>query len=156
MQATACTAILTDHFNLSQAGLCSGVSCLPLQVVSSHTPKIVQEEHPDKLSLALEPDCAAVFCQHMAGHHYTLSSSTLSSSTSSLSTPSTPSPSTYLVVDIGGGTVDITAHRLTTSPQQHIDVVILPKGNDYGGSRVNQKFCVFLENLVRDKGFTRL
>ena len=115
--------------------MCSKVSCPALQVATSHSPQSVEEEHPDKLSLALEPDCAAIFCQYMT-EQYT-----------------TPYPSTYLIVDIGGGTVDITAHSLQLQPLKHIHVVMSPTGNDCGGSRVNKEFRTFLEVLVHDKGF---
>ncbi len=59
----------------------------------------------------------------------------------------------YLVVDIGGGTVDISAHQLTKSPDRHVKVIHPPAGNDFGGSRVNKEFRSFLEDLVVDPGF---
>ena len=58
-------------------------------------------------------------------------------------------------MDIGGGTVDISAHRLSSSPDKHIEVILPPAGNDCGGSMVNKKFTEFLEELVDDKGFTQ-
>ena len=61
----------------------------------------------------------------------------------------------YLVVDIGGGTVDISAHRVSSIPDRHIQVVHPPTGNDCGGSRVNKEFQKFLEKLVNDEGFSR-
>ena len=61
----------------------------------------------------------------------------------------------YLVVDIGGGTVDISAHRVSSTPDQHIQVVHPPTGNDCGGLRVNKEFAMFLEGLVNDEGFSR-
>ena len=61
----------------------------------------------------------------------------------------------YLVVDIGGGTVDISAHKVSSTPDRHLQVVHPPMGNDCGGSRVNKEFQNFLEELVNDKGFAR-
>ena len=65
------------------------------------------------------------------------------------------SASSYLVVDIGGGTVDISAHRLTSNPEPHISVIHPPEGNDFGGTRINAGFSKYLQKLVADTGFSR-
>ena len=59
------------------------------------------------------------------------------------------------MVDIGGGTVDISAHRISNIPEQHIEVILPPAGNDCGGSMVNRKFAEFLGELVGDKTFSQ-
>ena len=65
--------------------------------------------------------------------------------------------SCYLVIDIGGGTVDISAmHRVVEDGETHIRVLHPPIGNDYGGAQVNKRFQDFLETLVHDKGLQRL
>ena len=108
-------------------------------------PEIPEEIEPDKLSLALEPEAAAIYCQSMtqqdlapyakATHPYTSSA--------------------YMVVDIGGGTVDISAHQVSSAPDHHIKVINTPAGNDCGGSSVNKNdFLKFLETLVGDKDFS--
>ena len=58
----------------------------------------------------------------------------------------------YLVLDIGGGTVDITAHRLDSS--RNIEVLNVPTGNDWGGTKVNKEFSKFLQKLVNDVATT--
>ena len=67
--------------------------------------------------------------------------------------PSTAS--SYLVVDIGGGTVDISAHHLFSTPETHIKVIHPPTGNNCGGTKINKEFKKFLEELVRDPCFVR-
>lgn len=62
--------------------------------------------------------------------------------------------SCYLVIDIGGGTVDISAHQVNMIPKRHIKVIHPPSGNDCGGTKVNKKFAQFLEELVGDSGFS--
>ena len=57
-------------------------------------------------------------------------------------------------MDIGGGTVDISAYRISGSPEQHIEVILPPAGNDCGGSMVNKGFEKFLGELVGDKTFS--
>ena len=108
-------------------------------------PEIPEENEPDKLSLALEPEAAAIYCQSMtqqdlapyakATHPYTSSA--------------------YMVVDIGGGTVDISAHQLSSAPDRHMKVINTPAGNSCGGSSVNKNFLKFLETLVGDKDFSK-
>ena len=102
-------------------------------------------EHPGKLSLALESECAAIYCQNMSEQFV-----------APYCTAEKPYQSTcYLVVNIGGGTVDISAHRVSSTQDQHIQIVHLPAGNDCGGSRINNEFKTFLEGLVSDKEFSR-
>ena len=60
----------------------------------------------------------------------------------------------HLLVDVGGGTVDISAYCVNPSPEKSIDVIHPPTGGAYGGAKVNQKFKEFLEALVEDKDFS--
>lgn len=61
----------------------------------------------------------------------------------------------YLVVDIGGGTVDISALRVCSFSGENIEAIHPPTGSDFGGTRVNKEFETFLENAVSDPGFSR-
>ena len=69
---------------------------------------------------------------------------------------STPKESSrFLVVDIGGGTVDIAAHELSVVEDAEGDSVqtisrsiLEPAGNEYGGINVNKYFEEFLTELV--------
>ena len=58
----------------------------------------------------------------------------------------------YLVLDIGGGTTDITA-QVYIEPDSY-EVIIPPTGNEYGGARVNENFSLFLGKIVQDPGFS--
>ena len=128
-----------------QAGLCSQETCAKLQKASVSPPTVPKEKDPDKLSLALEPECAAIYCQNMSEQQV-----------AAYSVAQKPYQSTrYLVVDIGGGTVDIYAHKVSPTPDRHVQVVHPPTGNDCGGSKVNKEFEKFLEKLVDDEGFAR-
>ena len=66
------------------------------------------------------------------------------------------SPHTYLLVDIGGGTVDISAHKVkyngNSSPV--VEELHPPVGNSCGGTRVNREFVKFLKRLVNDLDFS--
>ena len=56
-----------------------------------------------------------------------------------------------MVLDIGGGTVDITALK-EVSPGSY-EVIISPTGNEFGGKEVNERFRWFLQKIVGDEGF---
>ena len=58
----------------------------------------------------------------------------------------------YIVIDIGGGTVDIASHRIV---KDHIEEIVIPVGNFCGGTTVNEKFSKFLEEFVDDPNFSR-
>ena len=108
-------------------------------------PIIPEESSPDKLALALEPEAAAIFCRNITAEQVASYCKSVLPFTYN----------SYLVVDIGGGTVDISAHRISSSPEQHIEVILPPQGNDSGGSMVNKKFEEFLGELVGDKTFSQ-
>ena len=98
----------------------------------------------DRLTLALEPECAALFCQ--------LASSDMIAE-HSLQDYASCTSERYMVLDIGGGTVDIAVHELTKDGK--MKSVLPPKGNDSGGTKINYKFSELLQKIVNDKGFNR-
>lgn len=55
----------------------------------------------------------------------------------------------YVVIDIGGGTVDITAHHHDS--QKGIEVITAPIGNDCGGMKVNREFSKLMQKILNDK-----
>lgn len=67
-------------------------------------------------------------------------------------TPPPPSYS-YLIVDIGGGTVDVSAHKVSTTTSRCVEELHPPVGGDWGGRQVNTGFSVFLQRQVGDRDF---
>ena len=55
-----------------------------------------------------------------------------------------------MVIDIGGGTVDITVQDETADK---VSVVLTPTGNAWGGTTVNKAFSELLEDIVDDPEF---
>ena len=55
-----------------------------------------------------------------------------------------------MVVDIGGGTVDITVHDKSNG---RISVVLPPMGNTWGGTTINEALSMILQEIVEDEGF---
>lgn len=66
-----------------------------------------------------------------------------------------PSSYSYIIVDVGGGTVDVSAHRVTTIPSLSVEELHHPVGNEWGGLQVNSNFSVFLQELIKDRYYTR-
>ena len=94
------------------------------------------EPNPDKLALVFEPEAASACCQ------YTIDDVHIGTN------------ECFLTVDIGGGTIDITANQLR--PDGSVKILDVPHGRVYGGTMVNQEFKKFLEkDIVRDPGFSR-
>ena len=97
------------------------------------------------MTLVLEPEAAAFFCQTMSKHaraHYCTAQQPFKSES-------------YIVVDVGGGTVDIVAYKIVGDTEQHIEIIHEPTGEPWGGSMVNNEFKKFLERLTGDTNFSR-
>ena len=58
----------------------------------------------------------------------------------------------YIIVDIGGGTVDIASHAIV---EGRIVEIAPPAGNFWGGTTVNEDFSKFLQDFVEDPKFSR-
>ena len=98
------------------------------------------EVNPDKLSLALKPEVAAIYSQQKTAREV------VEVGTSSFQKPK----GNYMVVDIRSKTFDITVR--TGDGVRDINI---PMGNDWGGNQVNEQFSKMLEKIVRDPGFSR-
>ncbi|XP_029960439.1 heat shock 70 kDa protein 12A-like [Salarias fasciatus] len=102
---------------------------------------IVTKGNESKLIIALEPEAASIWCKKLPADGFTARSqgdNTLEQS------PGTQ----YIVVDCGGGTVDITVHEVLDGG----DLKELHKasGNNMGGQTVDQKFKELLKTIFCD------
>lgn len=134
------------EFSTLQAGLCSVSACGNLREVSSRNVLIPEEDNPHKITLVVEPEAAAFYCQNMSQYTY-----------AQYCKPTEQYKSdTYLVVDIGGGTVDIVAYRIVDKHSEpHMEIIHEPTGGSWGGSGVNAEFKKFIESLTQDVCFSR-
>ena len=110
----------------------------PIHIATGNRSPPQVEQSPEKLLLASEPESAAVHCQRKAKEaggrsHYLVRANN------------------YLVVDIGGGTVDIASHKFVGD---HIEEIEPPAGNFWGGTTVNEEFSKFLQEFVDDPMFS--
>ena len=126
-----------------QAGLLTGSGGINCLTGMSYRPLPVPSEvNPDKLSLALEPESAALYSQETVGDQIR----------SDPSAAAIGRPTNYMVIDIGGGTVDITVHIEVGGA---IQVDNIPTGNECGGTKVNEAFSQLLQKLVCDPDYQK-
>ena len=145
------------HYLLIQAGLCSdkpGITSLTSAFWQIDPPD--EEKHPERVIFAFEPEAAALSCQEMSQEQIAdycdpSSASKLVPAPSAASPPETLQSLRYMVVDIGGGTVDIAAHQIQLGHRGPTYTAVLPpKGNQYGGTAVNRAFQEFLFKLLHE------
>ncbi|XP_053374853.1 heat shock 70 kDa protein 12A-like [Mercenaria mercenaria] len=92
-----------------------------------------------KLRICLEPEAASIYCRHLP-----VSKSSAKGEKSSFAQFSTGTK--YLVLDAGGGTVDITVHEVTTSGE--LKELHKASGGAWGGTKVDQAYEEFLTSFV--------
>lgn len=82
------------------------------------------------LTLALEPEAASLFCQYLP--------STKVTTDKGVEIECFKSGSKYLVLDAGGGTIDITVHEVEHT--KTLKELHKANGGDWGGKKVNEAF----------------
>ncbi|XP_019849449.1 PREDICTED: uncharacterized protein LOC109580573 [Amphimedon queenslandica] len=111
--------------------------------ISSRPLPVPDEVNPDKLSLALEPEAVALYSQETVVEQVKGQPSAAVISR----------PTEYTVIDVGDGTIDITAR---VEVDGGIVVQNVPTGNAWGGTQVNEEFSKLLQEIVSDPGFKKL
>ncbi|XP_023191992.1 heat shock 70 kDa protein 12A-like [Xiphophorus maculatus] len=100
---------------------------------------IVTEGAEDKLMMALEPEAASIWCKKLPSDGFISENYNEESLDQSAGTQ-------YIVVDCGGGTIDITVHEVLDGgalKERH-----KVSGNDLGGQTVDRKFKQFLREIL--------
>ncbi|XP_060077648.1 heat shock 70 kDa protein 12A-like [Ylistrum balloti] len=100
----------------------------------------IKKEH---LMIALEPEAASIYCQHVPVER--ASNSFLECSKSRLA---------YMVVDLGGGTLDITVHQ--RQEDKSLKELHAATGGAFGGNSVDDSFEVFLQEIVGPENIQKL
>ncbi|XP_011409828.1 PREDICTED: heat shock 70 kDa protein 12A-like [Amphimedon queenslandica] len=122
------------------AGLCGSGRILYLSCAcKAEVQPSPSEINISKLSLVPEPEAAALYCQAMNSSHVAKYCDKPSEELCA--------PEQYIVLDIGGGTVDITAQERNKETGE-IAVILAPQGNDCGGMVVNKEFGRILQKLL--------
>ncbi|XP_060077647.1 heat shock 70 kDa protein 12A-like [Ylistrum balloti] len=92
----------------------------------------------DNLTIALEPEAASLYCQYHSLKDENDEKEQFRKSTGS--------SNCYMVVDIGGGTADITVHE--KQPDDSLKELLAATGGAFGGKNVDDAFKSFLEDVV--------
>ncbi|KAL9960023.1 hypothetical protein ACROYT_G033413 [Oculina patagonica] len=109
-------------------------------IVNQNLAGVGSVTNPGQLIIALEPETAALFCMErkMSKLESELGSDV---EDAELAQPQTQ----YMVVDIGGGTLDVAVHEIIDDGSiKEIDKIT---GGPYGGVKVNQEFEFLLDEL---------
>lgn len=99
----------------------------------------------DNLRIALEPEAASLYCQYLPINRF---ASGRAESQSSLAAPGT----VYMVVDLGGGTADITVHEKLSDG--NLREVHRACGGPWGGTSVDANFINLLGNIIGSNAMT--
>ncbi|KAL4230094.1 hypothetical protein ACF0H5_010479 [Mactra antiquata] len=97
----------------------------------------------ERLMIALEPEAASLYCMHLP-----LDKMVVEGNKSKESSRVSPFQKgmKYMIVDVGGGTVDITVHEVIDRSQ--LKELDFPSGGASGGTLVDKAFRDFLDDLV--------
>ena len=117
--------------------MCSDSEPPKLCIATGNRSLPAEEEPSEKLWVLSELESAAIHCRQKAkvAQQYLVRAEN------------------YLVVDIGGGTVDIASHGIVD--EGCIEELAQPAGNFWGGTTVNEEFSKFLQEFVDDCEFSR-
>jgi molecular chaperone DnaK (HSP70) len=96
---------------------------------------MMETEQSGNLMLVLEPEGAALAVHVGAAQHGLLGVA-----------------SRFMVLDCGGGTIDITVHDVETLRPLSMKAIMAPAGGDWGGERINTEFKKFLKELLGPDG----
>ncbi|XP_045204837.2 heat shock 70 kDa protein 12A-like [Mercenaria mercenaria] len=91
----------------------------------------------DSIEIALEPEAASIFCRLLP---ITRDPQTVTGMTKF------PSGTRYMILDCGGGTVDVTVHEVLED--NNLKELHKATGGNWGGTVVNKAFLNFLSTLV--------
>ncbi|XP_019622013.1 PREDICTED: heat shock 70 kDa protein 12A-like [Branchiostoma belcheri] len=111
---------------------------------AAYNANIVSKTNPQQLVIALEPESASLFCRELPVNQFVGQSGDGSDKLNM------PPGTRYMVVDCGGGTVDITTHEVR--PDNKVKEVYAATGGAWGGTQVDEQFVALIE-LVFGKTF---
>ncbi|XP_049340669.1 heat shock 70 kDa protein 12A-like [Astyanax mexicanus] len=106
---------------------------------------LVTEADTEKLIIALEPEAASVWCRQLPSDGFVEGDLTEAEAINEVL------GTQYMVVDCGGGTIDITVHEVVKDG--HLKELHRVSGSDRGGQTVDTNFKTFLRELFSEKVF---
>ncbi|XP_052796428.1 heat shock 70 kDa protein 12A-like isoform X2 [Mya arenaria] len=96
----------------------------------------------NRIEIALEPEAASLYCRQLP---------IAKDPETEHGVSKLPIESQYMIIDCGGGTVDVTVHEVL--PNGRLKELYTATGGKWGGMVVNKKFWSFIAELVGDQVF---
>lgn len=139
---------LINSVNRRNAGNCITVESirwvLTVPAIWSDSAKQFMRESAEKagipkrcLVIALEPECASIYCQSLPEEKLRAKADFKKSG------------ARYLVLDNGGGTVDVTVHQIID--ENRVREVYKATGGAWGGTKVDESFVEYLVSMFSDE-----
>ncbi|XP_037127269.1 heat shock 70 kDa protein 12A isoform X5 [Syngnathus acus] len=104
---------------------------------------LVPRDNPEQLIIALEPEAASIYCRKLRLHQMVDLSNHTAAPNGCSPTDNVASTMTqgdrYVVVDCGGGTVDLTVHQIRL-PEGHLKELYKASGGPYGSLGIDYEF----------------
>ncbi|XP_024916773.1 heat shock 70 kDa protein 12A isoform X2 [Cynoglossus semilaevis] len=103
---------------------------------------LVSRENPEQLIISLEPEAASIYCRKLRLHQMVdLASHTTQNGISPTENAggAMVQGDRYVVVDCGGGTVDLTVHQIRL-PEGHLKELYKASGGPYGSIGIDYEF----------------
>lgn len=101
---------------------------------------MITPETSDKLIIALEPECAFIGAMRVFKSNQSVYSA----------------HKKFLIVDCGGGTIDITGHEILSIDPLSVREIICPDGGHLGSTLIDQRFFEFLKEFFGDHRYTEI
>ncbi|XP_073673533.1 heat shock 70 kDa protein 12A-like [Garra rufa] len=105
---------------------------------------LVTNATPERLIFALEPEAASVFCKQLPSDGFIAEGE-------GQETLEQQPGSQYMVIDCGGGTIDITVHEVLDNG--NLKELQAASGNSMGGQTVDKNIMSFLKNIFSEEIF---
>ncbi|XP_060578454.1 heat shock 70 kDa protein 12A-like [Ruditapes philippinarum] len=99
----------------------------------------------ERLTIALEPEAASLFCRHLPVEK--------SLGRDKVSLAKFQAGKKYLVLDAGGGTIDITVHEVLRNG--NLKELHKASGGAWGGTKVDAAFEAFLSEIIGPRGIAK-
>lgn len=101
---------------------------------------MIETEASSKLIIALEPECAFIAAMRNFNNDKLLCSK----------------DKKFLIVDCGGGTIDITAYVITEEKPLKVKEIIPPDGGHLGSTLIDQRFFNFIRRFIGQKRYDEI
>ncbi|CAC5355526.1 unnamed protein product [Mytilus coruscus] len=98
------------------------------------------------LIIALEPEAASIYCQELRTN--------VDKKTDKTFSETIKKGTKYVVIDLGGGTADITVHERQFDGS--LEEVLPPSGGDWGGTSVDRAYLEFVNSVFTKKVISEL